>query len=212
MLTLSNCIDTVRDHLDDPDEDRWSEAQIVNSLRAALSHCIEEYVASGGDRLDTVVDFPSASNGVLDLSSQNPLSIKGVSLLIGNRYWPIKSTTFEYRNIAQNFAFPVQVRLIKEYDLPANTAHPLVGEGATAANLPNIFAYWVCVKAAIFCSAKDAEPRNELRYLEQTYTASILAPARIPSSVPFPVEIGFYSDWYQWVWKADERKMILVQR
>lgn len=212
MTTLSIARDIVEDHLDDSDNDRWTTTQIDRALGQGLSQCIDEYLASGGDRFDELLDTTSTTSGVADLSTIDPLVIKGVTMLQGSRYWPIKSFKLEDKNIIDDTARTLQIRYVRKFVLPTTTSHDIVGNGATSANSWLAFDNWICAKAALFCSVKDAEPRPELRAIEQDLKKSIMQHTKVPKSVPFPIRKPYIPQWFGYVWHQNAKDLILVKQ
>lgn len=215
-MLLSTAREIVLDHLDDTNDgsgngDRWSSAQIDRGLEQALSQCVDEYVSSGGDRLDQLLDTTSTTSGEVDMSTIDPLDIKGVSLLEGLRYWPIKSYRLEEKNIIDTTARSLQIRYVRKFVLPTNTAHHIVGVGATVGNSWLAFDNWICAKAALYCSIKDAEGRPEIKAMAEDVRYSVMAHTKIPKAVPFPTRKPYISQWYGYVYHQNTKKLILVR-
>lgn len=216
-LTLAQARLVVQDHLDDTptsgiDGDRWTAAQVDTGLSFALSQCLDEYVSSGGDRFDEILDTSSNTSGEVDLSTVDPIEIKGISLLQGGTYWPIKSYRLEEKNIIDTTVRTLQIRYVRKFVLPTTTTHKIMGNGATAANSWDAFDHWVCAKAALFCSTKDAEGRPEIKQLAEDLRFSVLSHTKVPKSVPFPARRNWYSQWIGWVWSQNAKKVVLTLR
>jgi hypothetical protein len=203
VLTLAQARTVVQDHLDD-DATRWSTAQIDTGLSLGLSTCLHDYVSGGGDRFDVVASFTSTSAGLIDLSAVSPLTIRGITLQVGSRYYPITQRQIEHRSIDDAVSRTFEIRYSRILTLPVTTSHPLVGDGATSAGSWDAFDHWVCVRAAAFCSVKDAELRQELTALEQTI--------KIPSAIPFPGPPGLYGNLLGWVWKRNTNAIQIVRK
>lgn len=212
-LTLAQARDVVEDHLDDASNARWTTAQIDVALQMALDQCLNDYITAGGERFDTLVSITSTTGGIVALTSYDPLVIQGVSVLWGNRYYPIQASRPEERGLADGTARTVQVRYVPRMTIPTTTSHKLVGTGATAYNSWDAFDHWVCVHAAMFCAIKDAELRQELMALENRLGSSVLNHARMPKQRPFPRAYGMYGDHLKWVrdtWTASSKQLALV--
>jgi hypothetical protein len=215
-LDLATARAVVLDHLDDTNDgsgngDRWTSTQVDRALSQALSQCIDEYIASGGDRLDELLDTTSNTSGEIDLSTIDPLTIKGVSLLEGTRYWPIKALKVEEKNIIDNTTRSLQIRYVRKFSLPTTTTHKLVGNGATAGNSWDNLDNWICAKAALYCSIKDAEARPEIKAMAEDMRFSVMSHSKIPKAVPFPTRRPYISQWYGYVYHQNAKKMILVR-
>jgi hypothetical protein len=210
-MDLATARTVVLDHLDDAGGDRWNSTQVDTALAYALSQCVDEYISSGGDRFDELVDSTSNTSGEVDLSTIDPLRIKGVSFLQGSIYWPIKQYRVEEKNRIDDTARTIQIRYIRKFVLPTNTSHQIVGVGATSGNSWLAFDNWICAKAALFCAVKDAEARPELKVLEQDMRGSVMSHTKIPQSVPFPVRRPYFSQWYGYVYHQNAKKLIMIK-
>lgn len=211
-LTLAEARTIVGYHLDD-DGTRWGNTEVDFALRSALSRCLNDYVAEGGDRFDTEASATtSASDGTVDLSAQVPLAIRGVSLLtIGSFYVPLKSTRREDRLVDDKAARTLKVRLVKELSLPTTTSHPLVGSGATAANTWDAFDNWVIARAALQLAVKDAELRQEMQALEADLRGSVLGKPRTPRHRPFTGPEAELAADLRWTWIPSTQTLHLTR-
>lgn len=211
-LTLAQARDVVEDLLDDSGNARWSTAQIDVGLGYGLSTCLHEYVSYGGDRFDIIGSFNTTTSGEADLSSVSPLHVKGLNLLVGSRYWPIPELKQEQRNVLDDTVRTLSIRYTRAYEIPSNSAHPLVGVGATAASSFDAFEHWVCLRAALYCSLKDAEARPEIRALEQEAAKVVIETPTMPEAFEFPRKKAWYSRWFGWTWNASTKKVLFCKR
>lgn len=215
-LDLATARAIVLDHLDDTNDgagngDRWSSTQVDRGLSFALSQCVDEYISSGGDRLDEILSTQSTAAGVVDMSTIDPLDIKGISLLAGTRYWQIKGYRVEEKNIIDDTIRDVQIRYVRKFALPSTTTHKIVGNGATAGNSWDAFDNWICAKAALYCSIKDAESREEIKSLAEDMRFSVMSHTKVPTAVPFPTAKPYLSQWIGWVYHQNAKQIILVK-
>jgi hypothetical protein len=211
VLTLAQARSVVQDHLDD-DGTRWSTAQIDVGLGVSLSSCLHDYVSGGGDRFDVIDSFTSTSTGLIDMSAVSPLTIRGMTLIIGQRYYPILQRQIEYSSLLDSVSRNFEIRYSRILSLPTNTAHPLVGAGATSAGSWDTFDHWICARAAMFCTVKDAEQRPELLQLEQTLSGSVMTTVKIPSALPFPGQPRFYGQLLAWTWRRESNSIQIVRK
>lgn len=212
-LTLAQARDVVEDFLDDATNARWSTAQIDVALGFALSACMNDYLAAGGDRFDELqTSTSSAVDGTINLSSVDPYMIRGVTCLVGNRNYPITEIGFEERGVADTTARSITIRYVRGFVLPTNTSHPLVGNGATAGKTWVAFDHWVCAKAALYCSIKDAEGRPELAALEKDARENAIFTSPIPKSYPFPSRPFWYSAYLQYAWNQSAQTLIVCRK
>lgn len=202
----------VLEHLDDADQDRWSDAQVDKALAYALSACQDEYLTSGGERLDLSASVTSNTSGEADLATLNPVDIKNVNMVIGGRYWPIEPVRISDKNVIDGEAKTLEIKYVPKLVLPTTTTHPLVGSGATQYNSWDQFENWICLKAALFCSIKDAEDRPEIKFLMEEARAGCLSHPRIPKALPFPTPFSYYSQWYAWYWDQQNKKLIVSRQ
>lgn len=209
-LTVAQARQVVLDHLDD-NNTRWSNAQIDVGLSVALSQCLDDYISGGGDRFDTVTSVTSDANGSVDLSTLNPFAIRGLSLLVGQRYFPIRQVQVEDRNLDDKVIRTYQLRYCKTYALSGTASDPLVGVGSVAAQSWDVFEHWICARAALFCAVKDADPRPELAMLAKQLAGTVMTTMKIPRSLPFPSPPYVYSQLVFWTWKRDTRTMQMVR-
>lgn len=212
-MNITEAIAVVRRHLDaEDDTERWSDTNIKDSLAFALNKVQEDYLKSGGRKLDEIVEVTSNSNGLVDISSHDPLSIKGVSAIQGNRRWPLKSV--EYEQMRHPFLQEqlVEVRLCPKLTLSATNTHPLVGNGATAKNTWESLEQLICVTAAQFCSVIDDEVRPSLQNLEMMLKDTVFKEVRVPGTFEFPRPDRWLSSMVAYIWIPESKKIQLCRR
>lgn len=198
-------------HLDD-DGSRWPEADQDRALAHALSACLTDYAAAGGDRLDTIEQISTTSAGVGSLSAQNPIRIKSVSLKEGTQFFPIAELPMSQRMYDDTTVRTIEVRYIRGYTLPTTSTHALVGVTTTAANTWQAFEDWIVARAALFASVKDEDMRDSLARLESQMRDSILVMPTIPSQVPFPRATQWRAAYLGWSYRPDTKAVILTRR
>lgn len=215
-LTITQARVVLADHLDDASNIRWSTTQLDTALGYALSSCLTDYVAAGGDRFDEEVSATSTTAGVVDLSSYDPIAIKSVSMLIGSRYWPIPEGRVEQRIMHDTDARTLQIRLVRNLSLSTTAGDKLLsyGEAGARTAVPSwdAFEHWLILRAALFASAKDAEARPEIARLEERAAASVAAMPRTPKAMPFPRRRGLYSQLFGFVWQHGAQDMQITKR
>lgn len=209
--TLAEARSIVADHLDDSANDRWSPSQLDFGLKYALDACIGEYLAAGGDRLNEIL-VTSTANGAVSLSSLDPKLISSLTMLVGNRYFPISEVAHPERVLQDSGVHSVEISYVRSFVLPTTTSHPLVGNGASAAKSFGTLENWICARAALFCSVKDAEGRPELKALEQEMKDAVLLTPSIPKCLAFPDKPSHYSNWFVWSYKPDTQVIQLGRK
>lgn len=207
-LTLAQARTTVLEHLDD-DGTRWSTTQVDRALSLALSQCVDDYIASGGERFDLVDDVATDSLGVVDLGSLDPLVVRAVSVREGYAYTPLRIRALEDIDAPDETVRTLRIRYVPKFALPAGASDPLAGDAGVSWDT---FDHWVCVRAAIFASTKDAEDRPELVALEKQLAASILTLPRTPKAVPFPRPARNWGILLSWSWSVFDQSVTLSRR
>lgn len=210
-LTLSQARSQLLAHLDD-DGTRWSSTEQDRALAWAVDVCLREYVGAGGHRFDITAEFTSSTGGLIDLSSVDPVVVRGVTMKVGTRHYVLPELKPEQRNILDDTARTFVVRYARAYPFPSDTSHPLVGSAATAAPSWDGFDHWVVAKAAVFLSVKDGAPRPELSALEQMARDAVLLTPVIPKAVRFPGASHWYGVWFAYYWRPDLEKVQIVKR
>lgn len=164
------------DRLDDPNNRRWVAATLDRALQSALTRTLDDlYRETGGVRLREEASITSSATGTIDLtdatafpSGKTPLHIASLSVTVGNDRIPVYKAKAQDRQSPDNEARDYFVYYIPDFQIPTNTAHPLIGNGATASpgtwrTLEDL----VILEAAIDCAARDPKGRaaRELRVL-----------------------------------------------
>jgi len=208
-MTLAEARTRVLQYLDDPNNRRWSTAEVDAALKFALSYCLTTYATAGGRRF--VVEHSvttSASTGQVSLTSQLPMNVLGVVVVEANITTRIKPIRRRDRDVKDLVARSLIVEVMTEYDLSATSGHPLVGVGATAANTWPAFDEWVCVAAAKNCGVKDNDKRPGLIMLEQEQARAVLGRVDPPRAVEWPKETG---PWLRWSYQSPTSVLTLTQ-
>jgi hypothetical protein len=213
-LTLAQARDVVEDFLDDPTNARWSTSQIDVALAYALSSCMNDFVAAGGDRFDAVLTTTTTSAGVVDLSSYDPVKIQGVTVLIGSRYFKLTEVPYEERGIEDATVRNINIRYVRSFVLPtsSNTGHGIVSVSGTSAKTWLAFDHWICARAALYCATKDGESRPDLANIEKEARENAIFTTAIPKALPFPTQPHWFSNWLGYAWKQDEQKLVVVRK
>jgi hypothetical protein len=196
-LTLAEARAVVSDHLDD-DGTRWATAKVDTGLSAALSACLRDYVDAGKDALAEQVNASSTTAGVLDLSTYKPIKIHSISVKVGTTYYPVRAVDPGQRERDDTTARDCYVYLTRDFALPSNTGHPLVGIGATAAGASHAFDQWVCARAALYLSTKDDDDRAPVARMVADLRDTCLKEPIRPSSRMFAPPPRFYTRLLRW--------------
>jgi hypothetical protein len=186
-MTLAEARTQAAQLLDDPNNRRWSSAQIDFALQSGVSRCLQDYVANGGERFDTEqTGTSSASDGTLALSSYKPLIIKSVTMDTGDTFIPLRAVTKREKFRADTTARDLVILYVRDYELPSTTTHALVGNGATSANTWAAFDNWCVARAALQLAVKDDKLSDALAVLETDLRASCLARPNNPVAMEWP--------------------------
>lgn len=188
-LTLALARTLVADHLDDPNNNRWSTTQIDTALSQALSTCVAAYVKEGGTQLDEETTFTCSSTGAADLTTIAPvLRIQSVQVQQGTSpnvtFWTVKAVKKYDRAMLVQNAYVLKTAFVRDFVLPTTTSHPLIGNGATAAASWVELERWICAEAALQCGIKDNDMRPGLEKLAAYARGGCIDRVNTPRAVP----------------------------
>lgn len=211
-ITLAQARTKVARYLNDASNERWSTSEIDDALADALSTCIRQYAAAGGDRFNEEVDETPDSNQLVDLSSYDPIEIAQVWIKRSGFSWPISYVKHQEAGRAPTGTYDVRIFLIRTPVFPDTTTYPLVQSAAnTAMKSWREFDQWVCVKAAIDLSTKDGEGRPDLVAIERQLSKSIMNnPVQVRAS-KFPKAYRGLSEAIRYTYEPSTQKVGLVQ-
>lgn len=202
-LTLAEARTKTGQFLDDAANARWTSAQVDDALTDAISACLTDYSDAGGDRFDLeTTGTTSASDGSLSIVSVLPLVIKQVAIVVSPTSWRIKQRDPLRRGDADLTARSLRILYIREYALPSNSAHPLIGVSSTEANSWRAFDKWVCAEAAWQLGAKDLEQGRRAWLAEMKAEARATALKRPSSPSSYPIPRPEYSPFDDLAWQV----------
>lgn len=211
--TIAQAIDHVRRLLDaNGDTERWSDVNLKDSLRYALDRVYEDYIREGGRRFDEVLSVTTTALGQYDISTKNPISIKGVSVIQGNRRWPISPFEYEEMKIPSFQEHNIEIRFTPRIVMSTTNSDPLVGSGATPKNSWLSFEELVIVTAAIHASIIDDEVRMSLINLENALKQTVYTQEKIPKSYNFPGRKIWLSAILGYVWVPQTNIIQVIRR
>jgi hypothetical protein len=197
-LTLAQARARVLDLLDDQNGVRWSTTRLDVSLQAALSMCLSDAVVAGCDAFTMEVSATTTGAGLATLTGPL-LRVGTVQVSSGSgTYYSVAPLVRDDRRILEQSARSLIIEVVKDYQIPTDTAHPLVGEGATAAATWPAFDQLVCVEAAMLCGIMDNDRRNGIEKMRDSLKASVMARINTPFSRPLPdaeVALAWPSWW-----------------
>ncbi len=201
-MTHAEARTEVADHVDDASNKRWSVTQIDAALKTQIAACMDDYISSGGDRFDEeVTGTTSGADNELDISTYDPLEIKGVSVQIGSNFYPIKRRKRRDRGAVDATARALQIYLVRTPSFPTSTSDPLItSDGTTAMKTWPTFDSWVCAEAALQLSVKDAELQKALKRHADRLRHICMTKGTASRSIRFPrraPDIGIDYIWDQ---------------
>jgi hypothetical protein len=205
-FTLTNARDQVKAYTDD-DETRFSTTAIDRALDGALSLTLRDMAQQGATQLLTKVQTAS-TDGVLDLSTYDPLSIFGVAIQYGSSWEQLNEAAYSARRRAYTEDATLSVIMQRRLSVPSTTSHPLIGVGAAAANATAELDRLVCVRAAQELIATDNEQSAALEALERKYWAAVMSGIGPGKGRDFPRPGAWWSD-LRWVWDPSTRYLSL---
>lgn len=189
-LTLAEARTNVAQLLDDPNNRRWTTAQIDVALQQGLSSCMSAYITGGGAAFDLETQALSTdSGGAADLTSLAPLLyIKSLQIMTGTgtalTFQTVKPAQKSDRWQYAQVIYALALVYVRDYRIPTTSSHPLVGVGATeAASWPD-FERWICADAAMQLEVKDSDDRPTLMGLAERARSNVLDRLNTPRAYP----------------------------
>lgn len=199
-MILSAARSNVRRLLDDNGQNkRYSDTAIDEALQASISSCVSDYATGGGDAFDEEVTVVTSSAGLGTITGHTML-VRTVQVSNGSSMYTLEPQQRSDRRQLDQTARTLLVEIVREFQLPGNSAHPLIGVGSTTANTWMAFDQWVCSNAALLIGITDNDKRPGLEKLEARFRASALKRDNNPSSFPLPDSEAYslgYDGWWQ---------------
>ncbi len=215
QATLAQARLFVREYLDDRSGRRWGDSTVDLALRTALSACVDDYRAEGGDRFDEDADVSTDSTGAVSLASYDPLDVSAVLVDVSGGFVPVRGGDRYALGQADATARDLRVVLVRHHDVPTDPADLLVGVTVGAARSWPAFDQWICARAALQLGATDDDRRQALRESLAECKRSALAHARAPRVMPWCDASAARSPYgsilgrLRWVYDAQTRSLSL---
>lgn len=215
QATLAEARTFVREYLDDRAGKRWSTSVVDLALRTALSACVDDYRAEGGDRFDEDADVTTGSDGTVSLASYDPLDVAAVLADVSGGYVPIMGGDRYALGQVDQTARDLRVVLVRRYAVPTDPDDLLVGVSTGAARSWPAFDQWVCARAALQLGTTDDDRRQALRESLAECRRSALSHARAPRVMPWGDAAASRSPFgsllgrMRWVYDANARVLSL---
>lgn len=176
-LTLTQARTQVLDDLDDPNGRRFNIAgdfaRVDRALQAALSGCLSDADAAGCDHFDEEVEVTTSTAGLATLTVL-ALAVRGVQVSTGGSFYPVQKAIRRDRQTLDQAARTLKIEFVRDFVLPADPAHPLVGVADVAGPTWRAFDDWVCAEAALRLGIMDNDRRPGLEKLAAQRRASAL--------------------------------------
>lgn len=159
---------TRSDYLDDPDGDRWSDAEMDRHLQFARDRVLDLYVLKGFQGFRDVTEVAvSAGTGYVDMAAINPRKVMRVLRKNGDFYQAVKHVSRRDRPIATQEGGTFAVFYDSTPVFPAADGDALIDSPSTNTSLEEL----VVLRAAEAALVKEGEmPQhflNTLRRLEK---------------------------------------------
>lgn len=182
-------------------------------LANSASKCISDVTAGGRDEfIEESTVTTSATDGTVSLSSLGAVDLRSVVIDLGNAgFGKVKPIRRQDRLYLDLVARSLIVGFVREYPFPTNPAHPLIGNGATAANTWLAFDHWVCVRAALALGCKDKVLGPALSALEADQRQSVVGRTRLPRSSDFPGEDNWYTSDLRFTYLRSTKVLQMVR-
>lgn len=208
MATLGTLRQRVFQTIDDDagtdqvDGTRWSLEEVDDALATALQEIVVAYVEKGGDLLDQEVTL-STTNGTLDFSSYNPLSIKSVMIKTGDTYSLIQPVSNSESYQLDNTSRQLKICYIAQPTFPDGYSEEVVYGVSNITNSAT-FDKLMVFKAASQLLIKDGEVNVALERHIEKLEKSMVKSSRIPALVNLNVGqsyLPYYPYRYAWAYK-----------
>lgn len=174
-ITVQQAIDAVYSHLDDQNATRWTSAEVQSALSSALSRCVNDYDAAGGDRFREEITGTSTTAGVVSaLSSIDVIAVQNVSVQMGNVWQRIRATRRADEDLVDAVVRTVRLQFVREPTLSTTLSNPLL------TNAWRAFEDWVVAEAALQCGIKDNDMRPGLEALTAKAQNSVMSKLNTP--------------------------------
>lgn len=167
---------------------RWVTTEVTSALGLALSRAMNE-ISKHTDAFDLeTTGTTSASDGSLSISSVVPLRVKKVAVVTGGVTYELPALGISRRGIEDEVARSLLVTYVREYALPSDESHPLVGVTSTGAASWLAFDDWICAMAALDLAHKDSEGKRiaSMTALEARCRKDALAHLSSPAGTAWP--------------------------
>ena len=226
VMKVSEARTRVSSLLDDEDQVRWAagtgnlgatEKDVDVAIIVATEECISEYVASGGERLDTIFEVTTDSDGLISLSasSKTPLVIKTVSVKSGSKSYPIRATR---RNDVQNSAGAETLRIcaVLKPTLSSTPAASTLNYAPSDHLVWDTMDAWICATAAKHLLPKDAEANAQLDARIGMLRSAAIREVESPAVILFPSKQNtfdnFYQHQYRWSYISHDDSVSLADK
>ena len=141
------------DFLDDPDGDRWTDAEIDRHLKFSCDRVLRSFVRSGTSIFDEKISV-TASNGVVDMSSYTNVVVRGCHKVTGTHYENIQYVDYKKAGAPVTGNTSLRIYFASIPAFPTVDGDPLINDVNTFEALEEL----VIMKALEFAIIKDREP------------------------------------------------------
>lgn len=211
-------IRVARSFLDDRNYRRYAESEIDEHLQQSIDDCrLELRTELVIDRFTEEEEVTTTSAGVVDLSTLTyPVaSIEGVSAKYGAAWQPVHGIDPGQAEREDTTERTLRIYYSPAFTVPTNTAHPLVGSGATrASGTSRTFEEWVMLESALkMLSLKDPKSPRLSFLRDQASRARTRNLEEIvgPRAKKFP-KPGVYAPALFWYYEASANQLRLSRR
>jgi hypothetical protein len=216
----------VLEHLDDESGQTYAREtgtntesfrKIDRALKSALSACVDDYVAAGGDRFNEVTSQTTdAATGLVNLASVGIAHIRSVRVDSGTSLNRIDEGDGNASRRPDLTARELELTVVRRFELPQvpDRDDLLVGTVAGNARSWNAFDEWVCARAAMSIAVKSLEAKRleALAAVLADRAKSVMQAKRTPSSRPWRERSASWllSDRLRWLWFPHEQELRLI--
>lgn len=190
------------DYLDDPDGDRWSNAEIDRHLEFAHEQVIRTYTGEGGMQFRTET-ITNAVGGEIDLSAARNVRVRDVFIVRGNYLEPVEFV--DYRNIGLSYTGAETFKVI--YDevpaFPTVDGDALVDDVNTFKALEEL----IVLRAVEYAAIKDREAPLSVERVMQRLYSDVMSDTGQRKAGRFQKPSG--SSGLCWSYRHDDNKVVL---
>ena len=222
---VSDAREQVLEHLDDESGDRYAREtgsnttnyrKIDRALKVAVSTCVDDYCARGGDRFnENLAVSTTATAGKADLSTYKTAHVRSVRVSSNSVLYRIEEGDVGAGGRPDLTVRALELQIVRRFEMASAPDEDdlLMGITGTVARSWDAFDEWVCARASDALGAKDNERRDGLLRILARCEKAVFQHKRTPAAHPWPernVSELYLSGRLRWLWFPHEQELQLV--